>query len=537
MMASLIVRTCIALMLLGLLPLSLESAEDPAATLLTSSQVQAIISRLKTDDEWQRDISLQEIRRYIHEGNPKLFSEIINLLNGDVIHRRVAIKTLKAIISPFDLDKSVERPTMEAIINHLSDSDDYVRNASVEVLSRLENIRDTKLLPLPLLKKRFEEESLLTTKINLLHLIVKVTIAVDHKVEAEHLLEEALSQPGAQPELRSAALRELSTKSLLSLGGFRTILTVLQDKHQNVTVRLAAISALSQAYERYRLDLYLKDQAKITCAILTAALKDSSQPRVQSAVASALSTLGPLASPTVEALKEVFSTSTSKRVRINCAQALGAIGTAAHSATPDLLAALNDSDSDLKVAAISALGNVNEQHEKPSVVDKEEVADAVTVLRRLFRENDNPQTRSVAIEALGKIRSPYALPELRAALRANAQLEAQGSAVVAIGNLKEAAKDAEGDLRNLVTSDNPGLVSATLSALALIGADSSETVHTLAGRFNDNDLYYNAAETLSDIGKRNPEAITVLTEKLADEESRERATLALRNLALTPERN
>ena len=134
-MPALRVTLGIALLLLGLSALASGAMEDPAVEPLSSSQLQALISRLTADDEWQRETTLKQISPYIQQGNSEVLAQIIKLLNGDLIQRRIAIKILKTPIS-FPKGESFRRLMADAAISHLSDPDDYVRGAAVEVLEK-----------------------------------------------------------------------------------------------------------------------------------------------------------------------------------------------------------------------------------------------------------------------------------------------------------------------------------------------------------------------------------------------------------------
>ncbi|HZF12834.1 MAG TPA: HEAT repeat domain-containing protein [Thermoanaerobaculia bacterium] len=481
----------------------------------------ALLAKLETDDEWHREATVEECARRISQGDSDLLSGVLGLLKDqkDPVHRRAAIRVLRWIPEGnLPDDSKLPQTVGEAALERLDDPDVFVRSVAVSVLEWREPPQADALQRI---ERALREEVSPTIKAKLLLLMARWTAAQGRQAEAENLLARGLSRdmPSA---VRIAAIRQLARDRALPSRRLQAILDMLPDL--DLEVRLAAINALEFLYGYGNLSLsepYANEAPKVSAAV--AVLLKDQRPSVELAAAKALASLGNRASTQQKALEEAFATSRSEQVRANCALALGAIGQKSKNAqavTLELVTAIGDGSPSLRVAVISALGRIG----KPAT-------GAVDSLRSILRESNGEKVRAAAASALGEIRSPKALPELAAVLKDSHQLSTQRAAVEAIGQLGEAAKDAEDDLRPLLLAEDGELVNVTEGALTAIGAQSDATARALAKRLAvDPERPYsdfNLNGALEHICKRNPLAIKLLAATLTDANLQRRAASIL----------
>ncbi len=526
------IKAFIIILLLRVLPIWAQEAADPASDPPSPTSIQALISRLRTEDEWQRESTLSEIRRALDPNPEPVVLEILKFLEDtkeNQIQSRIAIRTLRAISSNPRSQKFCPR-FANAAIGYISSTDEYLRSTSVTILGQCAGKDQAKRMSL--LKTAFERERQPTTKAALLEIIVQILVETGAPIEAKQFLEQALSHDSSA-EVYRTIFTSFCLPELTSYGGLKAALSALKD--ENLDVRLAAISAISSIFrfglsDRSDRD-YIRSQTKVISSELATALKDFSKPRAQYAAASALAYMGTLAASQVQTLKAVFIMSSSEMVQANCAKALGETGKAAQPVNEDFIAALGTERSPVKIAAIKALGKINKDAGKTGRINQQ-MARIISVLRKLLREGRETNIRTEIATALGAIGSPDSLQDLLEVIGdKKSSVELKNSTLDAIGQLGESAVTAEEEIRPLIKIQE--LKTSAISALINIGASSNDTVLAISEAIDNADIdlsYSNIFISYPQLGKKNPLVIESISKKLDNQDFRGEAAQMLRVL-------
>jgi HEAT repeat protein len=189
-------------------------------------------------------------------------------------------------------------------------------------------------------------------------------------------------------------------------------------------------------------------------------------------------------------------------------------------AVPALMEALKDTDSSVRGAAASALGNI------PG-----DMRVAVPALAGALQDKDR-SVREAAALSLGRLgQSPeLAVPVLVGMLNRDDNRESARDALIKLG---PAARPAVPALIDMLNVEDPNLRSNAAQVLGAIGPDaqSAEPVLTSVMRGTDDQTRLEAADALGKIGRDQPEAVEVTTRILNAQEKdwfvRERAAAIL----------
>jgi HEAT repeat protein len=214
---------------------------------------------------------------------------------------------------------------------------------------------------------------------------------------------------------------------------------------------------------------------------------------------SALSSMGKAGEPAIAVLTDLLA---NEDWQLDAARALGRFEERAAPAVDALVNLLDRDDVELQAAAVEALGSIG-----PAAAASE------TKLIALL-EGGNPRVRDEAVGALGKLKTPNALPTLMKAL-AESQGGLKRSVLAAIGNLGPDAAPAVAMLIEAV--DDPITRRNAVSALGSIGPAAAPATDRLVPLLSSDQKYERtaAAAALGSIGPEAKAAIPDLIEMLA----------------------
>lgn len=247
----------------------------------------------------------------------------------------------------------------------------------------------------------------------------------------------------------------------------------------------------------------------------------ASEEAEQRAAVIALADMGPGAAEAVDALSELLKDDDAS-VRAHSARALGEIGEAAKPAAEALAVAMADEDEDVRLMAVSALSKIKPGKDKvvalmlkamadkdydvvlrathalssvgPGVVEPmiealgndktaywailvlhdlgEDAKPAVPALLKVF-EGGNPESQMAAVEALGDIGDPAAIPKLIEVLKDH-PFDIEINAAFALSKFGPAAKDAAPYLDQGLESDDPVMQTVCAYSLAMIFPEDAD---------------------------------------------------------------
>ncbi|MCS7015558.1 MAG: HEAT repeat domain-containing protein [Gemmatales bacterium] len=174
----------------------------------------------------------------------------------------------------------------------------------------------------------------------------------------------------------------------------------------------------------------------------------SPDPDVRRQSALALEKLGPQAKPAVAALRVALK-DPDQFVRRFAARALGAIGPDAAAAVPDLISLLSSPQREEAEAAVSALGKIGKPAVKALSQALESTQDPL-LLRTLAKTLGSLGSEAApAVPALvQRLKNPPKVPAKADGLAT--RVEVLAAIVEALGNIGPAAKEAVGEIKNLL---------------------------------------------------------------------------------------
>lgn len=250
-------------------------------------------------------------------------------------------------------------------------------------------------------------------------------------------------------------------------------------------------------------------QDKQTVSELIARLKNDSQ---RNGAIIALGNLGKIAETAVPDLIEVMNNS-DVTLRINTIESLCKIGD--HKAIPALVAALQDTDAQVRATAAFALGCFKVK--------------AITAVEPLIMslEDSDEWVRAKAVEALSHIRHPKATIHLAAALHDNYP-GVRAKAALALPNIADVSF-AVPLLIAALTDTDTRVRAAAADALGMFGSEANLAAPHLVNALQDEDLYVqiNAAKALIKIGSHITHSMNILIQMLNCEDTNTRITTAL----------
>ena len=231
---------------------------------------------------------------------------------------------------------------------------------------------------------------------------------------------------------------------------------------------------------------------------------------IVNAAGKALARIGPAAVPVlIQELKNPAS-----RQHILAARSLALIGPDAADAVPVLIDCLKQKDIELRTTAAHALGEIGPASWKASAT--------LTLLVGDPGKEGDKKARAAQAELLKQSRAalaqigPQAIPALRGALKSpNASIRRQAADLIALHGNK--AKDAVGDLIDLLKDKQPAARRSAALALAAIGREAAEATDPLIACAADTDPKVRAevARALGEI-RADGQALTTLVNLFGD---------------------
>lgn len=201
-------------------------------------------------------------------------------------------------------------------------------------------------------------------------------------------------------------------------------------------------------------------------------------------------------------------------------------------AVPALLSGLNHDSPDVRVAVVQLLGRLSSSDDRivgrltDGLQDQEyrvrftcinvlgelgpDARDAVPALMQLSADA-HPQTRTVVLEALGKIGDPQAVPLLKRCLSTE-ESECQIAAIRALGAIGPQAKEAVPDLVVLFQTEKDPIRRFSVETLGQIGPHAKAAVPALTAALTDIEQIAVAAKTLGQIGPNAASAVPALVD-------------------------
>ena len=222
-----------------------------------------------------------------------------------------------------------------------------------------------------------------------------------------------------------------------------------------------------------------------------------------------LGNIGKDAARSAPALISVLATDTDEYSRREAAQALGKMSLEASVAQAPLLRALSDSDANVRLWSVRALGSL-----RPSATS------ALPELARMAASDRDRDARAAALEVIEKVSpgSPETIAALRNAL-SDREFRVRYTAVLALGRAGPAARAAIGDLTAIAANDADATIkSAAVFALGELGVRTPESVSALLAALSSSDSFtrYSAVKSLHDLAPADSRVAPALIAALED---------------------
>ena len=273
----------------------------------------------------------------------------------------------------------------------------------------------------------------------------------------------------------------------------------------------------------------IDSEAEVVVPVLVRLARDRSfQFETWQAAEGALEKFGP---PAIPALIKLLK-NTDTNVRHAAVQALGRIGPEAKAAVPALTELLKDKNDQVRQAAAQSLGNVGPEAgvAVPALTELLKAKDkwdrqaaaralgdigagastAVPALTELLNDKDD-QVRHAAAHSLGKIgpQARTAIPALTELLKVKDKWDRQ-TAARALGDIGAGASTAVSALTELLNDKDDLLQLAAAQALGKIGPQANAAVPALVGLLKDENVRAAAVWALAEIGPEAKAAIPAL---------------------------
>jgi HEAT repeat protein len=165
------------------------------------------------------------------------------------------------------------------------------------------------------------------------------------------------------------------------------------------------------------------------------------------------------------------------KVRSQAARKLGEIGAAAKAAVPDLAAALNDADKQVRFAAVNALWTMGP-----------DAAEAFPAVLGALKSDKSVEVRESAVRALADIDPNLAVPPISGALTEDADPRVRLKAAEALSKLGHHATAAIPALISALNDADYDVRTGAVDALAAMGSEAKTAVPALQAMANRSQL-------------------------------------------------